>query len=189
MKQINTIKNPFIKFSDKNPVNHSQITRILTSAIKRATEAVTFFEQKECATETLVQKAFYNYLSVKKDAQRVIIEKIVHCLGIELAPRVYLMGEEKISLPPCEGIDEGLEHIFKNVHETAADELEFYLSYAAVEKDERINAILLMLADLSREFLFDVKIWYLNHKKHFIPPKAEKQEIIAPDYTVVTALN
>jgi hypothetical protein len=63
-------------------------------------------------------------------------------------------------------IDESLEDIFRIVHEVAADELEFYISYASVEKDMKVNSILLMLADLAKEFLFDAKIWYLNHKEN-----------------------
>ena len=39
-----------------------------------------------------------------------------------------------------------------------------------------------MLADLSKEFLFDVKIWYLNHKDAEYIEYGEFQGSPAPDY-------
>jgi hypothetical protein len=86
-------------------------------------------------------------------------------------------------------VEEELEDIFAFIHEIAADELEFYLNYAAVEKDTRIHSLLLMLADLSKEFLFDVKIWYLNHKEANRILNFGLQEKNLPDYTVEAVLN
>jgi|SRR5271157_5957473 len=140
-----------------------QLCRILTSAARRASEAVVFFEERGAGAEGAVRRAFYSYMGVKKDAQRVIIEKIARSQGIELTPVSACQNVDE-QLGTME-IDEDFEDIFQTVHEVAADELEFYLHYAMVEKDVRINSILLMLADLAKEFLFDVKIWYLNHKE------------------------
>jgi hypothetical protein len=144
---------------------NSQLCRILTSASRRASEAVVFFQQKEAGSDEVVKRAFYSYMGVKKDAQRVIIEKIARSQGIELAPSYsYRNTGEQLGATDLE-IDEDFEGIFQTIHEVAADELEFYIHYAAVEKDIRINSILLMLVDLAKEFLFDVKIWYINHKE------------------------
>ena len=144
---------------------NSQLCRILTSAARRASEAVVFFEQREAGSEEVVKRAFYSYMGVKKDAQRMIIEKIARSQGIELAPSSALFKTVEEPGATDLEMDENFEDIFQTIHEVAADELEFYIHYAAVEKDIRINSILLMLVDLAKEFLFDVKIWYLNHKE------------------------
>ena len=147
---------------NRNP----QVSRILTSAAKRATEAVGFFEEKGALSDNVLTRAFYLYMSVKKDAQRAIIWKIVQSLGLEIAPVLGCpQGDDALGERGFE-IGESLEDVFGIVHEVAADELEFYISYASVEKDTKVNSILLMLADLAKEFLFDAKIWYLNHKEN-----------------------
>ena len=170
---------------DKNAVSFSNI---LNSSFKRTSEAIRFFEEKGASSKKVINKAFYMYLGVKKDAQRTIIEKIARSLGFEMAFSEYLQDMEN-KYKNAASAEQELEDIFAFIHEIAADELEFYLNYAEVEKDARIHSILLMLADLAKEFLFDVKIWYINHK--------EANRIInfglkgknLPDFTIEPVLN
>jgi hypothetical protein len=176
--------------SDGDHNKNSQfIGRILASAIRRASEAVKFFEERGALSESLLNRAFFMYMSVKKDAQRVIIEKIARSMGIEIA-HVYsaLCYDDSYPLIDKE-LDEQFGDIFTIIHGIAADELEYYLNYASVEKDRRKNSILLMLADLSKEFLFDVKIWYLNHKEDNSIYNRDLHESILPDYPVETVFN
>jgi hypothetical protein len=163
-----------------------QYSRILASAVRRAAEAVIFFNEKGALSDNTVVKTFFLYLSVKKDAQRVIIEKIGRSLGIELTP-IYYQSSNEAAGGTDEKAEEDLYDIFHIVHEVAADELEFYLNYAAVEKDGGINSLLLMLADLAKEFLFDIKIWYLNHKDANESNKPGFKKIVLQDYSVIAA--
>jgi|WetSurMetagenome_2_1015567.scaffolds.fasta_scaffold00396_28 hypothetical protein len=142
-----------------------QVWRILSSAARRASEAVVFFEEKAASSENIVVKAFYSYMNVKKDAQRVIIGKIARSQGISLPTMESAQSRSFDFAGGGEESNEDLEDIFRTVHDVAADELEFYINYAALENEYRANSILLMLMDLAKEFLFDVKIWYLNHKE------------------------
>ncbi len=153
-----------------------QLCRILTLAARRASGAVVFFEERGARAEDVVSRGFYSYMGVKKDAQRVIIDKIARSQGIELTPLSTRQNVDE-QLGAME-IGEDFENIFRTVHEVAADELEFYLHYATVEKDIQINSILLMLADLAKEFLFDVKIWYLNHKETSSVVRADFYEAV-----------
>ncbi len=141
-----------------------QDAMIFEDAVQRASEAIRFFEEKGAASDFVLNRAFFMYMSVKKDAQRLIIEKIALSQGI-VQPQAYLRGESgAFRAAETSESEENFQNIFSAVHEIAAEELDFYLNFAAKEKDVRLNAILLMLADLSKEFLFDIKIWYLNHK-------------------------
>jgi hypothetical protein len=175
--------------SNKKDQNDLRMVRILTSAIKRASVAVNFFEERGMQSGNLLNKSFWGYLGVKKDAQQEIIGKIARSLGIELVPGIFKVKTMDDGEGTYSEIDDEFENIFKVIHEIAADELEFYLSYAALKNDKKTNSILLMLADLSREFLFDVKIWYLNHKDKADSSSTEYQENdpeeYAPEYTVV----
>jgi|GEM_PF-2987350 hypothetical protein len=183
-------------FNEVSKANHHaahdddlHYSKIFVSAVNRASEAVRFFEEKGAACSNGLKRAFFLYMSVKKDAQRLIIEKIARSQGIEVASEHS--GSDPVAGigPQTAEVEDDFHDIFNIVHEIAADELEFYLNYAAVEKDTRINAILLMLADLSKEFLFDVKIWYLNHKDAEYIEYGEFQGSPAPDYEGVPALD
>lgn len=167
----------------------SHYSRIFVSAVTRASEAVKFFEEKGASCSDGLKRAFFLYMSVKKDAQRLIIEKIARSQGIEVASEYSVSDPVAGTLPKTAEVEDDFHDIFNIVHEIAADELEFYLNYAAVEKDTRINAILLMLADLSKEFLFNVKIWYLNHKDAEYIEYGEFQGSPAPDYQGVPVLD
>jgi hypothetical protein len=46
-----------------------------------------------------------------------------------------------------------------------------------------------MMADLAKEFLFDVKIWYINHKEANRVLNFGMQEKKPSDYAVEAALN
>jgi hypothetical protein len=161
---------------------------ILNGSFKRASEAVRFFEEKGASSGKMINKAFFMYLSVKKDAQRTIMEKVARSLGFEMPFSEYLPDTEN-KYKDTGNADQELEVIFAFIHEIAADELEFYLNYAAVENDARTHSLLLMLADLAKEFLFDVKIWYINHKEANRVINFGLQEKNLPDYTIEAVLN
>jgi hypothetical protein len=156
----------------KDKRNNLQVFHILTAALKRSAEAVRFFENKGASSQRSLNRAFYLYLGVKKDAQRMILEKIAKSLGIELSTSC----DSSIAHDEFKLYQEEYENIFNIIHEMTADELEFYLNYAAIEPAPKIKNLILMLAELSREFLFDVKIWYLNHKNGPYIKNAELQE-------------
>jgi hypothetical protein len=183
----NPISSPqFNKESDDK--NTSSFSNILNGSFKRASEAIRFFEKKGSSSKKVINRAFFMYLSVKKDAQRTIVEKIARSLGFEMPFSEYLADTEK-KYKDTGSVEQELEDIFAFIHEIAADELEFYLNYAAVEKDARIHSLLLMLADLSKEFLFDVKIWYLNHKAANRILNIRLNETNLPDYMVEEVWN
>jgi hypothetical protein len=183
----NPIRSPLFnkESEDKNSLSFSNI---LNGSFKRASDAIRFFEEKGSSSEKVINRAFFMYLSVKKDAQRTIMEKIARSLGFEMPFSEYLMNTEN-KYKNTGSVEEELEDIFAFIHEIAADELEFYLNYAAVETDARIHTLLLMLADLAKEFLFDVKIWYLNHKEVNRILNSGLQEKNLPNYTIETVLN
>ena len=168
MKKTEALRNQSFSIvksiSKEGPDNAIQNSKILASAVTRAAEGVAFLEEKGAASENVVNKSFFLYMGVKKDAQRVIIEKIARSMGIELSPDFHSRDSDAGTGILKKEIDETLEDIFKIAHEVAADELEFYLNYAAVEQNKTTNSLILMLADLAKEFLFDMKIWYLTHK-------------------------
>jgi hypothetical protein len=168
--------------------NASSFSNILNGSFKRASEAVRFFEKKGASSEKVINRAFFMYLGVKKDAQRTIIEKIARSLGFEMSFSYYLPDAEN-KYKETGSAEQELEEIFTFIHEIAADELEFYLNYAAVENDPKAHSLLLMMADLAKEFLFDVKIWYINHKEANRVLNFGMQEKKPSDYAVEAALN
>jgi hypothetical protein len=172
-----------IKINEKFDLHFSVI---LEAALKRSGEAVRFFEKKSETSRRTLIRAFYMYLSVKKEAQRSIIEKIAFSLGLEMV--VSKNNNYLLEIPENSGEEEYCK-IFQTIHEIAADELEFYLNYAAVETDPKIKSFILMLADLSKEFLFDVKIWYLNHKECRLDSNPAMQGLVISDYVVEAVLN
>jgi hypothetical protein len=144
--------------------NVARFTKIIGSGYKRACNAVVFFEKKGTLSEKILKKAFFKYLGVKKDAQRKIMEKIAQSMGIELTQPAGIPFLENIPQKNAEIEEEKFDKIYQSIYEIAEDELEFYLNYAEVAKDAKSRTLILMMADLSKEFLFDLKIWYLNHK-------------------------
>jgi hypothetical protein len=169
--------------------NNVQFSAVLEAAIKRSGDAVSFLRNRGEKSRRIINRAFYLYLSVKKDAQRAILEKIAYSLGLEKV----LAGKDR-SVAGYSTLNENDDEeeygtIFKLIYERAADEFEFYLNYAAVEKEPRIRSLIYMLADLSKEFLFDVKIWYLNHKDSNCYSNAGMQEKMPFDTVVETVLN
>jgi hypothetical protein len=166
----------------------ARFSNILEGGYKRASEAVLFFKEKGFLSENILKKAFFMYLSVKKDAQRTIMEKIAFSLGFKM-PFVEDLQDTESKYQKIGNVEAEFEKVFAFIHEIAADELEFYLNYAAVEKDARIHSLLLMLADLAKEFLFDVKIWYINHKEANRILNFRLQEKKLPDFTIGAVLN
>jgi hypothetical protein len=175
--------------SNGGPKELERYSSILTLAVRRASEAIQFFEERGAFTERVPNKSFFLYVSVKKDAQRVIIEKIGHSMGIELdhghfRPRKY--ADDRLTNSVFENDFNG---IFEIIQEIAADEVEFYLAHAEMEKNGKIRSLLFMLADLAKEFLLDIKLWRLYHKS---APDSSPEGICnsAPrDYAVSPALN
>jgi hypothetical protein len=179
---------PRIYENSKAGHNADQFSNILESGYKRASEAVLFFNEKGALSEKVINKAFFMYLSVKKDAQRTIMQKIARSMGFDMPFSEYLQDTEN-KYKDAASAGQELEELFAFVHEIAADELEFYLNYAAVENDIRTHSLLLMLADLAKEFLFDVKIWYINHKEANRIINSGLKEKSYPDFTIEEVLN
>jgi hypothetical protein len=166
-----------------------QFSAILESAIRKSADSVIFFERMGETSSLIMNKAFFLYLSVKKNAQLAILEKIAYCFGLE---KSFAVEGRQIS--ECLELNENKSEeeygtIFHTIHEIAADELEFYMNYAELERDTKIKSFILMLADLSKEFLFDVKIWYLNHKDTPYILNGELQETVGSGYRVETVFN
>lgn len=141
--------------------NRIHLTCILESAIKRSFEAVSFFEMQDATCLSADCKAFFMYLGVKKDAQRKLLEKIGTGMGITLSKHRRVTSINSMDNTG----QESYEELFTIVNQIASDELEFYENYAALENDHKVKSFLHMLADFSKEFLFDLKIWYLTHKE------------------------
>jgi hypothetical protein len=164
--------------------NDLQICNIIAGALKRADEAVRFFEINGVTSKRMLNRAFFMYLNVKKDAQRKMLGRIASSLGIELSLSFEPINPDS----KYESYQEEYGNIFKIIQEITSDELEFYLNYAAVERDQKVKNLILLLADFSKEFLFDVKIWYLNHKECPCIQNAELKTQ-PPAYMVETVLN
>ena len=69
----NHISSPLFN-KESNDKNASSFSNILKGSFKRASEAVRFFEGKGASSEKMINKAFFMYLGVKKDAQRLLLE-------------------------------------------------------------------------------------------------------------------
>jgi hypothetical protein len=164
--------------------NDLQVCNIIAGALKRADEAVRFFEINGVTSKRILNRAFFMYLSVKKDAQRKMLTRIASSLGIELSSSFEPINPDS----KFESYQEEYGNIFKIIQEITSDELEFYLNYAAVEQDPKVKNLILLLADFSKEFLFDVKIWYMNHKECPCIQNAELNPQ-SPAYMVETVLN
>jgi hypothetical protein len=171
--------------SKREYTDNSPFSNVLETAFKRSAEAIKYFENKGETSTRVLNRAFYMYLSVKKEAQRTILQKIAFSLGIELLQASFVSSIDK----DFGTNDEEFDGIFRTIHESAADELEFYLNYAAAENDPRVKSFINMLADLSKEFLFDVKIWYLNHKNPPVAPKFELGQAMSANYAGKTSFN
>ncbi len=172
--------------SNKTEDNISlHLKHLLEAAFKRSFDAVSFFEKKAASSRDVLSKAFFLYLSVKKDAQRVILKKIAISLGFTL----HLHYEESITHEDFKISQEEIEDIYQTVSEVTGKELDFYLTYASVENRPRIKSFILILADLAKEFLFDSKIWFLNHKGHETVGTFNDPEAVSHQYIMETVLN
>lgn len=191
MEQVMTCRSPGSSSSamKREETNNLQFSDILESALRRSTESVVFFEKKAETSRRIVNRAFFLYLSAKKDAQLTVLKKIAYSFGLEKALSRKAEGcHDDLELNE-NNADEDYRDIFKAIHEIAADELEYYINYATLENNQKIKSFILMLADLAKEFLFDVKIWYLNHKDAACSLNTGLQETPAPGYIVEAILN
>ena len=160
---LNEVQSPVInKNRDEDYI--LRYSRILNTGLRRTSEAMQVFEERGSSDLKLACKAFYHYLSVKKAAQRVIMEKVAYSLDIEISPEFDDPFDTLGFSGSLAENEECLHEIFETINEAALSELEFYLNYLSLEKDPKIKALLCIFADLSKEFLFDLRIWYINHK-------------------------
>jgi hypothetical protein len=197
MERVLTFRQTGASFSSVGMISEGnlQFSAVLEAAVKRSEDAVGFFKNRGEKSRRIVNRAFYLYLSVKKDAQKAILEKIAYSLGLEKVPAGKTRSGTGFSEfnenyeDDKNNVDEEYETIFNIIHEKAADEFEFYLNYAAVEKEPRIRSLIYMLADLSKEFLFDVKIWYLSHKDSNSYSNVGMQEELPFESVAETMLN
>jgi hypothetical protein len=125
---------------------------------------------------------FFQQLANQKALHRRIIEKIGR--DFELLP--YSMNDD-VSEPLDETIlfvDHSvssiaelgirIRNIFEIVYEKALDELNFYLNFLLIEKHPVIASLLLSLANLSKDYLFEVKLRYLERQSQIEMGDPEK---------------
>ena len=146
--------------------------QIIQSALGRAEAAEAFFGSAAQNAPDSVSRAFFLQLANKKALHRRIVEKIG--LNAELLSCPMNDGESECAKasPPYDSFHSPraaqpavlIRNIFELVYEKAMDELDFYLNFVLIEKHPIITSLLFSLANLSKDFLFEVKLRYLEHQ-------------------------
>src|SRR5271157_5521845 len=139
-----------------------RFSRIINAALRRTFDAENFFAKSAQKSANDVKKSFFSLLSERKASQRIIIDKIRRSFGVE---RVNTKDGSKMQ---NRGVDahseEDFRIIFESICEKTVDELDFYINFLSVEKHPMIISLLLMCADLQKDFLFEARVQYFEHQ-------------------------
>jgi hypothetical protein len=125
-----------------------------------------FLEKRALKSASAINRSYLLLLSEKKAAQRVVIDKISKNFGAgDSNPRNTDIGREESTEPYDE---DGLHRVFETVYEKTIDELDFYINFLLIEHHPIVSSLLLTLVNLSKDFLFEVKIRYLEHQSKIL---------------------
>ena len=159
------------EFISKDSDNFSpRFLQIIQSAASRAEAAEAFFVLAAQNAFDRASRSFFRRLADKKALHGRIIEKIginANLLSGQMnhGESVYLESSLISGDPYGHQVVEPANHlrnIFEMVYEKTMDELNFYLNFLFIEKHPIIASLLFSMANLSRDFLFEVKIGYLE---------------------------
>jgi|WetSurMetagenome_2_1015567.scaffolds.fasta_scaffold160029_2 hypothetical protein len=169
IKQYKVISEFVSKDADDFYVRFYQIAQ---AALHRAKAAEAFLRSGVKNAADFHSGAFFQQLVNQKVLHRRIIEKISP--DFECAP---FAANEDMPEPLDMTISPGdqsvsktaelrlcLREIFEIVYEKALDELDFYLNFLLVEKHPVMSSLLQSLANLAKDYLFEVKLRYLEHQ-------------------------
>jgi hypothetical protein len=156
--------------------------QITQAALNRTEAAKAFFSSGARNADDSHSKTFFQQLENKKVLHLRIIEKIgrdsellpfpINSDAPEHEDAVVYSNDHSVfrTAEPTMHI----RNIFEIVYEKALDELNFYLNFLLLEKHPVITSLLLSLANLSKDFLFEVKLRYLEHQSQMEIGNPEK---------------
>jgi hypothetical protein len=156
--------------------------QIIQASLNRIQAAKAFFSVGARNAVDPYSKAFFQELESKKDLHRRIIEKIGRDSELLPFPMNADIGEEMdtaqqsddYSVSQAAELAAHIQNIFEIVYEKALDELDFYLNFLLIEKHPVIASLLLSLANLSKDFLFEAKLRYIEHQSRIEMDNPEK---------------
>jgi hypothetical protein len=171
------------EFIWENSDNFSQrFFHIIKAALNRTQAAKVFFNIGVRNAVDSHSEAFFQQLENKKDIHSRIIEKIGRDSQLLPFPMNADIGEyedtfqqsDDYSVFQAAELSKRIQNIFEIVYEKALDELDFYLNFLLIEKHPVISSLLLSLANLSKDFLFEAKVRYLEHQSRIEIENHEK---------------
>jgi hypothetical protein len=171
------------EFNWENENNFSKrFFQIIQASLNRTEAAKAFFNLGAQNAVDSNSKAFLQQLESKKDLHCRIIEKIGR--NSEILPFPMITGKPEYkdtaqhygdhSVFQAADLATRIHNIFEIVYEKALDELDFYLNFLLIEKHPVISSLLLSLANLSKDFLFEVKLGYLELQSRMEMSKPEE---------------
>jgi hypothetical protein len=180
-----TLQEPKIiaEYVSEDSDNFSErFSQIIRAALNRSDAAEAFFGFYAQNAFDRYCSSFCQQLADKKALHRRVIEKIG--LNSELLPFpadccVSNYGDPVVAPGDPSAFQEGgpavhMQNIFEIVYEKALDELNFYLNFLLIERHPVISSLLLSLANLSKDFLFEAKLRYLEYQSKINMGNSEK---------------
>ncbi len=161
------------EFVSEHPDDFSRrFLNIIQAAQNRAGKAEGFFGRAAVQAADCFGRSFFLQLGAAKALHRRIIEKIRRRSGLEIdsseARDIEEPGPEISSADwPVERAAQSAmqaEDAFELVYEKTMDELDFYLNFLFIETHPIISSLLLSLAGLSKDFLFEAKLRFLEYQ-------------------------
>ena len=140
------------------------LTDLFKMAFVRNDEAISYFrsQAKKCKNPT--SKMFLHFLTGKKREQHIILEKIVSKYNHKISSLINNIPDQK-RLLVNQSNDlylNDIRDIYKFAYEYAINELDFYIHISSLVRNNLAQSALDTLMDLSKDFVFDVRLAYID---------------------------
>jgi hypothetical protein len=140
------------------------ITDLFKMAYVRNDEAISYFKSQAKKCKNPETKTFLHFLTGKKREQQLLLEKIVSKYNHKISALIHTIPDQKRLL-----INQSnylylkkLKDIYKFAYEYAVNELDFYIHISSLVRNNLAQSALDTLMDLSKDFVFDVRLAYID---------------------------
>ena len=137
---------------------------IITFAFLKVSESSFYYSEESKISTDRTNKLFLRYLDKKKRNQLKFIKKIAEDSNVDITSyNGHISPENRylhFHLPPLK--NRSLKELYTLSYENAKKELEFFQFLTILQKNSMHNSLIITLIDLTKDFLFDVKMGYIN---------------------------
>lgn len=141
----------------------SLFSDILTFGLLKSARGIYYYNNQALYCRNKTNKSFLQYLAEKKRHQLAFLEKIAEKSNNEnFSSNEFHNNFNYLNIYLTPLFNHSLRDIYNTAYDYAKKELEFFQFLRILQKNAMHHSLLDALIDLSKDFLFDVKMGYLE---------------------------